>query len=48
MTGRVLQETRLGEIEAIIPEVSGSAHLCGQATWFIDRDDPLRHGFLLR
>ena len=48
MTGRVLQETKLGEIDAIIPEVSGSAHLCGQATWFIDRNDPLRHGFLLR
>uniref|UniRef100_A0A9E7ZJ14 4-hydroxyproline epimerase n=1 Tax=Bosea sp. NBC_00436 TaxID=2969620 RepID=A0A9E7ZJ14_9HYPH len=48
MTGRVLQETKLGAIDAIIPEVSGSAHLCGQATWIIDRDDPLRHGFLLR
>ena len=48
MTARVLRETRLGTLDAVIPEVSGRAHVYGQATWTIDRDDPLRHGFLLR
>ena len=48
MTAKVLRETRIGGIDAVVPEVSGSAHICGQATWMIDRDDPLRHGFLLR
>jgi trans-L-3-hydroxyproline dehydratase len=48
MTARVLHETRLGTLDAIIPEVSGNAFVYGQATWMIDRDDPLRHGFLLR
>lgn len=48
MTARVLRETRLGGLSAVIPEVSGRAHVYGQATWMIDRDDPLRYGFLLR
>ncbi|KRE07987.1 hypothetical protein ASE63_21890 [Bosea sp. Root381] len=48
MTARVLRATKLGELDAIIPEVSGSASVYGQASWIIDRDDPLRHGFLLR
>jgi trans-L-3-hydroxyproline dehydratase len=48
MTGRVLRETRLGPYDAIIPEVSGSAHICGKASWMLDADDPLRHGFLVR
>jgi trans-L-3-hydroxyproline dehydratase len=33
---------------AIIPEVSGSAHLTGRHEFFVDPDDPLRDGFLLR
>jgi trans-L-3-hydroxyproline dehydratase len=48
MTGRVLRETRLGPYDAVIPEVSGSAHICGKASWMLDEDDPLRHGFLVR
>ncbi|TNC06703.1 hypothetical protein FF100_34005 [Methylobacterium terricola] len=48
MTARVLRETRLGGLPAVIPEVSGRASIYGQATWMVDRDDPLRHGFLLR
>jgi len=46
--GRALERTRLGPYEAVIPEVSGEAHLAGIATWMIDPDDPLRHGFLVR
>lgn len=34
--------------EAIEPEVSGCAHLCGRSSWFIDPDDHLAHGFLIR
>jgi proline racemase len=48
MRARVLSETRLGPFPAVIPEVSGSAHIYGQATWMLDRHDPLRHGFLVR
>jgi trans-L-3-hydroxyproline dehydratase len=48
MTARVLQQVRLGGFDAVVPEVSGSAYVCGQATWTLDRHDPLRHGFLVR
>ena len=48
MTARVLRELRLGAFDAVVPEVSGSAHVYGEATWMLDRHDPMRHGFLVR
>lgn len=45
--GRVLSEAKVGEFDAIIPEVEGSAHICGFANWVIDEADPLRFGFLV-
>ena len=46
--GRAIREATLGPYAGVIPEVSGSAHLAGLATWIIDPDDPLAHGFLVR
>ncbi len=37
-----------GEFEAVIPEISGSAHIVGRNEWLIDPDDPLGFGFFLR
>jgi len=48
MTARVLHQVRLGGFDAVVPEVSGSAYICGQATWMLDHHDPLQHGFLVR
>lgn len=48
MQARILRETRVGDIDAVIPEISGQAHLCGFANWVIDPHDPLTHGFLVR
>jgi trans-L-3-hydroxyproline dehydratase len=48
MTARMLHATRVGAFDAVVPEVSGSAHVYGEATWMLDRHDPLRHGFLVR
>lgn len=45
--GRVLSETKVGEFDAVIPEVEGSAHICGFANWVIDEADPLKFGFLV-
>ena len=45
---RVVDRTRAGSLPAVIPEVSGSAHITGRHTFLIDPDDPLREGFLLR
>ncbi|HEX4765867.1 MAG TPA: trans-3-hydroxy-L-proline dehydratase [Lichenihabitans sp.] len=47
-SGRVVGETRVGSHDAVIPEISGQAYLCGFATWTLDGHDPLRHGFLVR
>jgi trans-L-3-hydroxyproline dehydratase len=46
--GRVLRETKLGEFDAVIPEVEGNAYICGFANWIIDERDPLTYGFLVR
>lgn len=48
MTGRVLRVIKYCGLDAVVPEISGSAHVCGEATWMIDRHDLLRHGFLVR
>ena len=44
---KAVEETRVGSYTAIIPEVTGSAHLIGMNQIFIDPDDPHKHGFLL-
>jgi len=46
--GRVVGTTRVGPHDAVIPRVSGSAHVTGRSEFFLDPDDPLRDGFLLR
>ena len=47
-TGKVIEETTFGPYAAIIPEVQGEAHITGRNKLWIDPDDLLRHGFLLR
>jgi trans-L-3-hydroxyproline dehydratase len=46
--GRVLSETKVGDYDAVIPEVSGKAYICGFANWIIDEEDPLAFGFLVQ
>jgi trans-L-3-hydroxyproline dehydratase len=43
-----LEETTCGPHKAIIPEVTGSASIIGRCEMWIDPDDPLKHGFMLR
>jgi proline racemase len=45
--GRITGRTKAGEIEAIVPEIEGSAFVTGESTFLIDEDDPLRLGFRL-
>jgi trans-L-3-hydroxyproline dehydratase len=47
-SGRVIETARVGEYNAIIPEVSGSAFITGRSEFVIDPGDPLRKGFILR
>jgi proline racemase len=44
---RILETTSVGQYHAVVPEVTGSAHLMSMNTFFIDPDDPHKHGFLL-
>lgn len=46
--GRARSLTKLEAFDAVIPEVEGSAHLCGFANWVVDERDPLNTGFLVR
>jgi len=41
-------ETTVGVLPAIVPVVTGSAHITGRNEFFIDPEDPLRDGFFLR
>jgi len=45
---RVAGTTDVAGTPAILPEVRGRAHVTGRAEFWIDRDDPLRDGFLIR
>src|SRR3954454_19569426 len=46
-SGRVISRTEVGELEAIVPEIEGSAWITGEHTFLIDDNDPLREGFRL-
>jgi len=47
-TGRAVRRVAFGPHDAVVPEVSGSAHLTGTCEFWIDPSDPLRDGFILR
>jgi trans-L-3-hydroxyproline dehydratase len=46
--GSVVETTRFGPHDAVIPEVEGSAHITGRHEFLVDPEDPLREGFILR
>lgn len=45
--GRVLEETKVGDFDAVIPEITGGAYITGFCHFVIDPDDPLKHGFVV-
>jgi trans-L-3-hydroxyproline dehydratase len=47
-TGRVVETTMVKGVPAVIPEISGTAHITGRHEFLIDPEDPLREGFILR
>ena len=47
-TGSVVEETTFGPHRAVIPQVEGHAWINGKADFFIDPNDPLKDGFILR
>lgn len=48
MTVRVLERTRFGPYDAIVPEVGGTAHIMARQEAFFDPRDPFADGFIFR
>jgi trans-L-3-hydroxyproline dehydratase len=46
--GSVVRQERYGPHAAVIPRVEGTAHVVGRNEWWIDPEDPLKDGFILR
>lgn len=47
-TGRVVGTTQVGDVPAVVPEVSGTAFITGRGEFRLDPGDPLGRGFLVR
>ncbi|MCA9946037.1 MAG: proline racemase family protein, partial [Anaerolineales bacterium] len=47
-TGEVVATTEFGPHTAVVPQVTGTAHICGVNHLLIDPEDALGQGFLLR
>ncbi len=47
-TGKIKGLANFGEYVAVIPEVTGTAHITGKHEFLIDPDDPLKNGFIFR
>ena len=44
-TAKVVDRVSVGDLVAIVPELSGSAWITGEHTFIVSEDDPLRGGF---
>jgi proline racemase len=48
MSVEVVELTKFGPYDAVIPEVSGTASIAGRNEFYFDPGDPYVNGFLLR
>jgi proline racemase len=46
-TGRLVEETRVGPFDAVVPEITGRAWVTGSGTYVLEADDPFPAGFAL-
>jgi len=47
MTGEICRETKVGKYKAIIPKLSAKAYIIGLQHCILEKDDPIKYGFLL-
>ena len=45
--GRLIEKTRIGDIEAVVAEITGSAYITGVHEFVVDPRDPFPNGYLL-
>jgi proline racemase len=43
--GRLLEETRIGDVSAVLPEITGTAWITGFASYVVDPTDPFPEGY---
>jgi trans-L-3-hydroxyproline dehydratase len=48
MSVKVVETTRFGPFDAVVPEVSGTASIIGRNEFYFDPEDPFRNGFIFR
>ena len=48
MAVEIVELTKFGSYDAVIPKVSGTASFTGRHEFYFDPDDPFREGFILR
>jgi proline racemase len=46
-TGRLLEETRVGDRKAVVPQITGQAWITGIADYVVDPTDPFPDGFTI-
>ncbi|WP_101772649.1 proline racemase [Peptostreptococcus faecalis] len=46
--GEIVEKTKVGDYDAIIPQISGSAYITGFNNFVIDETDPVKYGFILK
>jgi len=47
-TGRLVGTTKVGDFDAVVPEITGRAFITAVSHFMIDDEDPLKYGFSLR
>jgi proline racemase len=45
--GRIKSHTKVGNLPAIVPTVTGRAWVMGESTWLLDPSDPFPNGFIV-
>ena len=46
-TGRLLEETKVGEYTAVVPTISGQGWITGMANYILEADDPFPEGYTM-
>ena len=46
--GRLVRETTVGNLRAVVPTVKGSASITGYAKWLLDPEDQVGRGFVIQ
>jgi proline racemase len=46
-TGRLVQSTKVGQLPAVVGEISGNAQITGISEFAVDPADPFPEGFLI-